>query len=330
MKSVLFLDQGSSYAYDLETLGKSSLGGTEATVVRIAEKLGESFNIVVAQGHKVAHTSSERVQYVPFSPYLLNMPWHVVIVLRLAEVAFIVRGSNASVPIWLWIHDLIDFRFLNYVNRLRKNNIGIIAVSDFHHKQLYDLALVDPYLPELPKNIRIYNPIDDKVIPDATFVDIKKLLYASSSYKGLFDTLKTFNLLKKKQGDFELIITNPGYYLTELPHQEGVRYLGALPHEKNLQHIRESLALFQMNHVVPETFGLILAESNAVGTPALTHPFGAAPEVLQNKDQLINTHDREAVINRILQWRFKERPKVELLKKFRLSEVIKEWESLLM
>lgn len=329
MKSILFLDKNSSFAYDKEALDNSTLGGTEATVVRIAEKLGEHYNIVVAVGNKITHTVNKGVQYIPFSPYLLNIPWHAVIVLRVPEVAFILRGANSSVPIWLWIHDLMDVRFLAHVDRLRKNNIGVVAVSDFLQKELHNLTVIDPYLPGLPKNVRIYNPVDDAIVPDTTPVDKTKLLFASSSYKGLFDTLRIFKQLRQRQGDFELIITNPGYHPTELPHQEGVTYLGPLTHQKNLQQMRESLALFQMNHVVPETFGLVLAESNAVGTPVLTHPLGAAPEVLQNKDQLINTYDRAAVIDRILQWRFQGRPQVQLPEKFRLSEVIKDWESIL-
>lgn len=328
MRSILFIDSGSPFAYDRETLDNETLGGTEGTVVRIAEKLGESFNVVVAEGHKSTHTSSNRAQYIPFSLYLLNLHWHAVIILRSPDVAFLMRAANPNVPIWLWIHDLIDIRFLNYLNRLRKNNIGVIAVSDFLQKELQNMLLIDPCLPGLPKNIRIYNPIDDDVVPDLTQVNKTKLLFASSSYKGLSDTLRIFKKLKKKQTDFELIITNPSYHPTKFPPQEGVINLGPLTHRQNLQQMRESLALFQINHVIPETFGLVLAESNAVGTPVLTHPLGAAPEVLHNKDQLINTYDHESVVARILQWRFQERPKVDLPRKFRLSEVIKDWKSI--
>lgn len=329
MKSILFLDQNSPFAYDHETLAHQTLGGTEGSVVRIAEKLGERFNVTVAQGKKRTHTASQHVQYVPYSPYLLNVPWHAIIVLRILESAFMVRGALPHVPIWLWIHDLVDIRFLSYIYRLKKNNIGVIAVSDFHKQQLEEMLTIDPYIPAFPDHVRIYNPIDDALVPDQTPVNRRKLFFASSSYKGLYDTLKTFKLLKQKQEDFELFLSNPAYHTTEFDPQEGVINLGPLSHHENIAHMRSSLALFHLNHVVPETFGLVLAEANAVGTPALTHPLGAAPEVLHNKEQLINTYDREDVVRRILSWRFEKRPQVSLPDQFRLSAVIKDWESIL-
>ncbi len=55
-----------------------------------------------------------------------------------------------------------------------------------------------------------------------------------------------------------------------------------------MQHIRESLCVFYPQTQRCETFGLVYAESNAVGTPVLAHDFGAAREVLSSPDQLIN------------------------------------------
>jgi len=80
-----------------------------------------------------------------------------------------------------------------------------------------------------------------------------------------------------------------------------------------------------MNRVFAETFGLVLAESNAVGTPVLTHPLGAAPEVLGTAEQLIDTTDVEAVIQRIMAWRDGQRPVVKANPAFYLSNVANEW-----
>lgn len=326
---ILFYDPCSPKGYDHKSLQNESLGGTEGTVIRIAEKLAEKHTVVVAERMKTTFTTSKNVQYIPFSPFLLNMSWHAVIVLRNLDTVLQVRDALPNTPVWLWAHDLVDTRFLPYIYNLKKKNIGIIAVSKFLKKQLGDLRLMDPLIPELPLIKIIYNPIDDNLNPDSTPVNKDKLLFPSSSYKGLDNTIRVFKMLREKHPDFELVVTNPSYHKTKMALSDGVHYLGSQTHARNIQEMRSSLAVFQMNHEVPETFGLVFAEANAVGTPCLAHPFGAAPEVLTNPDQLVNTYDREAVIQKTLDWRFKERPKVDIPDKFRLSTVIQEWENLL-
>ena len=76
-------------------------------------------------------------------------------------------------------------------------------------------------------------------------------------------------------------------------------------------------------------FGIVFLDANAVGTPVLTHPFGAAPEVLSDPVQLINTHHLPTVIHRLMHWHDGNRPKVTVQEKFRLSHIIKEWEKIL-
>ena len=326
---ILFYDPSSPRGYDHESLLNDSLGGTEGTVLRIAEKLSENHTIVVSERTKTTISISKKVQYIPYSPFLLKMPWHAVIVLRNLDSVIQMREALPNTPVWLWAHDLVDTRFLPYIHKLKKKNIGLITVSEFHKQSLEDLRLIDPLIPEFPTIKIIYNPIDDNLKPDDTPVNKTKLLFPSSSYKGLDNTIRVFKMLRESHPDFELVITNPSYHETKVAMTDGVHYLGALNHGKNIQEMRSSLAVFQMNHEVPETFGLVFAEANAVGTPVLTHPFGAAKEVLTSQDQLINTYDRQAVIQKILDWRFNKRPQVNIPENFRLSHVIEEWEILL-
>ncbi len=51
--------------------------------------------------------------------------------------------------------------------------------------------------------------------------------------------------------------------------------------------VRRSLCTFHPNFRIPETFGLVYAESHALGTPVLTHDFGAAAEVVGDPRQLL-------------------------------------------
>lgn len=62
---ILFYDQNSPSPYDYESSLQKSLGGVEATVVRIAEKIGEIKPVVVAAKNRTTVSSSKNVHYMP-------------------------------------------------------------------------------------------------------------------------------------------------------------------------------------------------------------------------------------------------------------------------
>lgn len=326
MTSILFYDENSPSSYDYETSLQKGLGGVESTVIRIAQELGKTTPIVVAAKNRQAISSSKNVHYMPITPFLLTLDWHAVICLRSLSSAFQIRKANPKVPIWVWFHDFIKIDLFPHLKEMAEQKIGAIVISDFQQKQLLDLFLLDPFFNHPPVFKRIYNPIDDSLVPEKIPFDPYKLLFSSSPHKGLKETLEVFKALRNVDNHFRLYVTNPGYYRPEIPSQEGVVFL-TLSHFDNIKLMRESLALFQLNAVYPETFGLVLAEANAIGTPILTHPLGAAPEIL-TQEQLINTADTSAVIARITKWQQK-RPQVRLEEKFRLSCVIQDWKELL-
>ena len=121
---------------------------------------------------------------------------------------------------------------------------------------------------------------------------------------------------------------------------------------------RTALCTFSANFVIPETFGLVFAESRAVGTPVLTHDCGAASEVLEDPRQVLPVtwaqrayeaplrrlppHWRagparladslglfDRYIERIASWRAGERPQVGPDPRFRLSVIAGQWRALL-
>jgi glycosyltransferase involved in cell wall biosynthesis len=92
-----------------------------------------------------------------------------------------------------------------------------------------------------------------------------------------------------------------------------------------LRYVRESLCVFYPQTVHAETFGLVFAEANAVGTPVLAHDFGAAREVLSNPEQLVDGKDPRALIAKLRAWHDGARAQVAARPEFRASAVIAEW-----
>jgi hypothetical protein len=118
------------------------------------------------------------------------------------------------------------------------------------------------------------------------------------------------------------------------------------------------LCTFIPNFVIPETFGLVFAESNAIGTPVLTHDCGAAVEVLGDRSQVLPVTVAARVYEtllhnvppgwragparlagslgmfdvyteRIRAWRAGARPRVGPDSRFRLATVKEQWRALL-
>ena len=78
-----------------------------------------------------------------------------------------------------------------------------------------------------------------------------------------------------------------------------------------------------------QTFGLVIAEANAVGCPALLHgATGANLEIASSPDQCLDTLDPEAVVARLMAWRTAG-PQVRMRREFRLASVAAVWRGLL-
>jgi glycosyltransferase involved in cell wall biosynthesis len=158
--------------------------------------------------------------------------------------------------------------------------------------------------------------------------------------------------------DLRLVVGNPGYKAAHAVGGAGVELLGALPQQRIHAEVRSALCTFAPNFVIPETFGLVFAESHALGTPVLTHDCGAALEVVGDPQQVLPVPAAcriyEALSGalpprwrraparlaaaagmfavydeRIRAWRSGERPRVAPDPRFRLSAITAQWRALL-
>lgn len=276
---ILFVDPISVRPYSNASLRQGALGGTEATIIRVAEALD---GFVAQKGRKAAEGR--------YLPYTLRENIDQLIVLRDPEALLEWHEKIPSAKPYLWLHDLLAIGTFNQrqltalARSLVKIGTTVICVSEFHSRQAeIAVAVAGVSLQELPIKV-IYNPIDDELLGNDVSVDPYKLVFFSSPHKGLSVAIDAFRYIHKRNRFFKFYIANPGYQKNNKTNDSGIYWLGELSHGDIIKHVRTALCVFYPNFVYPETFGLVFAESNAVGTPVLTHPIGAAPEVL-NGDQ---------------------------------------------
>jgi glycosyltransferase involved in cell wall biosynthesis len=140
---------------------------------------------------------------------------------------------------------------------------------------------------DVVRAITIYNPVDESLVPDGSPIDERKLVFFSSPNKGLAFTLDAFRALHRRMPDLRLCVGNPGYKTRRSAAISGVEYLGPQPQSVIHRQVRTALCTFFPNFVLPETFGLVFAESKALGTPVLTHDCGAAAEIVGDAQQVL-------------------------------------------
>lgn len=328
---ILIVDAVCPKPYDPQVFATEALGGTEGTVIRVAEGLG-------AQGIEVRvtqHNRKEEGRYgAVYTGFGTNNDYRAthVIVLRAPLVLRTARKQYPNAKLFLWCHDLFSADGWNEGFRAVVETQTIpVVVSDFHKTQMYDVLRSIKFEGQIPSR-RIYNPIDEDLRPDDTPVDKNKLVFFSSPHKGLEHTLKVFEQFQNfpELKDMKLYVANPGYFPSgSTGNSNAAVDLGVLRQAEVIEHVRSSLAVFHLNAVFPETMGLVHAECNAVGTPFLSSRLGATPEMADHPGELIDVMDNKAVIDRIIQWKTVDRPRVRGAAHLRLSRILREWKELL-
>jgi glycosyltransferase involved in cell wall biosynthesis len=352
MRSTLFFDPSCQQPYDSRTLQLRAMGGTEATVTRVADAL---------EALVVQHNRTE-----DYGRYLAprKMPEIAnVVINRDSRVLPRIRELYPNARVYLWLHDQLRPGskragwLASTADLLRELAATIVCVSNSQRAGV-EAALDTMRLAGGVRTRTIYNPIDDALAPDETSFDAHKLVFFSSPNKGLKYTLDAFRELRRRIPGLRLVVGNPGYKVRRSVAIDGVQYLGPQPQVRMHAEVRSALCTFFPNFVIPETFGLVLAESNALGTPVLTHDCGAAAEVVADREQILPvtlaqrayetllTHVPagwrggparlaaslglfDAYVDRIRAWRSGGRPRVGPDPRFRLAAVVAQWRELL-
>jgi glycosyltransferase involved in cell wall biosynthesis len=127
----------------------------------------------------------------------------------------------------------------------------------------------------------------------------------------------------------KLYVADPGYirdFDARMLDVPGVVKLGSLAQSTLLKHVQEALCVFYPQRKQAETFGLVYAEANAVGTPVLAHDFGSAREILAPTNPPIDTSNPARIIDTLTSWVAEGGPAVGPNPGFALDNVARKWE----
>ncbi len=323
---VAIVDPCCAAGYDLPDLETGGLGGTEATILRVATALAPRFEITHYQDGR-SHRHMSRVgQLRPLQDLDDAENPAVLIVINRWKMAIKLRRRHPDTPIFLWLHVYPGRHNRRMGAALKAACVTVICVSRTHAKEFGAFLGAQ----DAPCIRVIYNPLDDALQPDDTPRDLDRLLFASSPHKGLAEVFARFAALRQDLPNLTLAVADPGYLRWDAgPVPEGVVSLGSLSHGALIRQMRRALCLFYPQTSFAETFGLVLAEANAVGTPVLVHAgLGANAEIVADADQRVDGHDPAQILDRIRAWRCAP-PRVTANPAFRLGLVAEEWAQLL-
>ncbi len=326
MAGVTFLDAMAPRAYSGAPGDLAGLGGTEATLVRICEGLAVGRPVTVRQAARA--TGPVQVKGVCYSGWDVSCPLEerpdVIVVVNSWKVAAKLARQHPGARVIVWQHVFPGRHNRVYAAGLRAAGIEVICVSAAHARWLRGFAGRD-----LARISHIPNPIADDMAPDDTARDPDLLLYASSPHKGLAQVFQRFEVLRSRIPTLRLAVADPGYLAWPTGRvPDGVLSYGKLSQADLHQQMRHALCLFYPQDQFAETFGLVIAEANALGCPALLQRgLGANDEVASDPSQCIDTTDSDAIALRVRQWRASPpgTPLAAARPEFRLSRVVALW-----
>ena len=341
--NILIVDPNCPKPYDNNSLLTGGLGGTESTIIRIANKLAELNTVVVSQHNRIEdYSPKERLYFTGTwnENKFIKSP-DIIVFIQKTQFVRQLKNKYPKARKLLWLHNYIKDEIYFNLPDIILYNVEILCVSHTHKTHTFQTIqnnllkeIFFKYLYRL-KIHYIYNPVDIDSSLYTSPIDVNKLVFFSSPHKGIDNVIRLFLISKKHEylNNLKLYIANPGYKpnldTRELATQDIVN-LGSIPHDACLSQIRNALCVFYPQHSRPETFGLVYAEANAVGTPVLAHDFGSAREILQNQDQILDCFDDTKVIETLKAWRVGgKRPYVKANPEYSLDNVIGQWEKLI-
>lgn len=275
-KKWLFVPVQAGKYWNGGTVQTESLGGSEAAVSYTAKALSDVGEEVHVLGHFPPERLASPIDYLgvkywsnQFFQQLLNMEWDVVVASRWPAILSQPWQTGKR---YLWSHDMPYDTLEVYADAL-------VYVSEYQMRAYQIEGHV------------IGNGIDPKIFrPVPVERDENVLIWASNPDRGLPVAAKIFQELRKRWPDLELHVYGrhsvygwQGQEAIYLPNENDMQnvYLHeSLPRYKLAKQLQKAFALFYPTFW-PETFCITALEAEACGTPVITSPVGAMPELIK-------------------------------------------------
>jgi glycosyltransferase involved in cell wall biosynthesis len=322
---VLIQDTTTPLPYDSNTLATRALGGTEASVIRVAEAMGSLGLKVAVLQHNLAEPSlGKHCFYLPLSCIDDLDTNHFIMVRGVKNAERFPKARKYS-----WHHDVPDARLRAMLPTILKHDVLLVGVSRWHKYQMLEFLKDEENWHNTPRIKYIYNPV-----PKSIFVsrkrklkyDPNKMVWVSSPHKGLEDAVRVFERVREVSGNsaLKLHVFNPGYFATQLVNKEGVLIEGSVPCRELWQHMSESLCVFYPSRF-EETFGCFAAEANALHTPVACYDVAGLAESVAVKNPMQRPGEERKFIDMVCKWAAGDRPEVYGQNRFMTAEVMAEW-----
>lgn len=322
------------------SITKIGSGASEFLFFITALKLSDYFNVNVYYCN--CSKKIDNINYINFNfnnlNEIKNINNSIIIIQRLFYFGIDFHKLNNTNKYFIWSHDYIQNIKLNNLygnyaideisDYFNKNDIKVIGVSEFHKNNLKNVLNI--------KNIDyIYNSLFNEYFIKNKNInyDKNKILFASSSSKGLKIIINICENYYKINNNFRLILLTPNYSEKiikkyNLENYNFILYKGVIKDKQEYSNIIQE-CLCVISAPFHETFGCVYSESLHLGTPVIGDVSinSAMPEII-DKEYLCNFNDINTVIKLIE--KIKNNRKDVILKDcFYEKETIKKWVKIL-
>lgn len=300
-------------AYDDRSLTAQPMGGTESAVVLLAEALaGVAIVEVIQHCREETYTSPRDVRYRGrigdmWRSEAAGAKRDVAIVINSPKLMAMWRRQDPSCQIILWRHNFLSNRHRFLLDALVEYDATMVCVSRYHQS---DSRRAQRHCRKPDRTFVIPNPVQ---VYRHRHVqrNLNHLLFCSSPHKGLDEVIERFGEVHRSIPALQLRICNPGYLRDPEVKKSGIVVLGSLTRPQLHAEMAAALCVFYPQTRFRETFGLVGAEANALGTPVLAPAgLGALSEVLVGSGQLLRSVDTPEIVRQLKRWRSGQLPSV--------------------
>ena len=329
MKKIIIIDSISNYTHI--DISNKSVGSSEYQLYNLIKNLLLDHKIVCYNQIKEENIL-DGVLYLNYNNLEKDniIKSDIILINKYFPINTKILNKIIKNKIFFWIHNLIEDKiFLNneyiYIKHFKENqeqlkkvidviflkrNVFFILNSNFTKKIFLNYfnnhnLVVDENKTIIINNI-LYNYDFVKIKNTKLSINTYNLVYASNWEKGIFDILKLFDYILKKDKNFILTLLSPTNnidikFKNELKKKYGnnINIVGSVNKEEYCKIIKSSLCV--LTSKFSETFGSIFAESLYLGTPVIGDiNSGAVPEIIGD-NFIVNYDDQDKFYNKLIE-----------------------------